>query len=233
MLIQKAHGDLKAIQSRIAIPILSEEIITQNSKSDFKTELSEAFCELRNLPWVLLELAAQYYYFNLLGKNHPLCRMLYFSDAELRTVTPYIQSCFENVTFSRIRTDIAPYEVWKIKVNGISDFGIEVIKQIKIIDSFTAMLYELYIGDTISSFSDEEGLYECLCDKTHNNYNSDSSMQKLIANKYLRSIDVTNLDISHIAQNDSLNKMFSKNSIAYIYIDKFSPSVKLKTLCWV
>lgn len=231
MKIQKSTDSLLSIQSKISIPILSVELISKDSNTTVNIDVKEILYKKNEFPWFFVELATQYLYFNLLGKKHPLCRCLYFSDSEFSTIKDYLQACFINLTYSKIETPMTPYKLWQVKVNGISDLGVEVIENLPYTDTFTALLHELYIDKNMCSLSDVEGLYNC-CFSKEKLLCTDFELNNLASNSFQKSIDVTSLDISCIAKNDTLCQILSMKDDAYICIDKFSPYIKLKTLCW-
>lgn len=235
MIVQKAGCDLITVQSKIAIPILSVDLVSKDkSSTNFNINVVDAFGKISGFPWILLELAIQYYYFKLLGTHQPICRMMYFSDDDLLKLRPYIQNCFNSLTLSKIETVLPPYKLWQVKVNGISDFGIEVINKVSSNDDFSIMLHELYIDDkAYSPLNEEDGLYKCLHSSEQKHCDADSTIQDLLANVFLKSIDVTSFANPRIEGSETLNKIVEVKGDVYIYIDDFSSDVKIKTLCWL
>ena len=110
-----------------------------------------------------------------------------------------------------------PYKLWQIKINGINDLGVQVIESLPYTDTFTALLHELYIDKNMCSLFDVEGFYNCsLCEEKL--LCTDLEVNNLINNSFQKSIDITRLDISCIAKNDTLCQILSVKADAYICI---------------
>lgn len=234
MRIQKCTEDLLSTQSKIALPILSEELIGKTSDITGNLGIAEILSIQDKFPWFFVELSTQYFYYKLFEKKHPICRMLYFSDMELSFIKPYLQVCFIKLTFSKIKTSVAPYRLWQVKVNGISEWGIEVIKNLPETGELSGLLHRLYIDCIMCGGFEEEGLYQCFIPEKEKHFTLDSALYHLAVNPFQKTIDVTNWDNLKIAQDNTLNKILSFKRGIYINIDTdtFFTPINLKVLCW-
>lgn len=233
MEIEKSTGSLLKIQSLIAIPINTERIVSMKESVGLSKQNFSTVDSIKEVPWVLLELATQYYYTKVIGVEHPICRSMMFNNDEFEKLAPVLPQIFRNVTYYKITTPLEPYELWRVKIKGITDVGLQIVEKIPRVDFFSIMLHDLYIDCPTENASQELGLYECICTGEEDTINSDSSISMLLSNKYLKSIDISSVSFAGIKQLAIANAIASKAENTYIFVDKLTENVQLQMLCWV
>lgn len=228
MQIKKIKTDIIKFQREIAIPITSSEVMSSKAIQE-----EAVISDIRNTEqWVLLELSVQYLYSKLFGENCPICRMLYLSDHDLLRSKSFIEQCFRKKTYYKIKTPLLSYPITQIKVNGITEYGINTVRNIPRNNFFNTLLHDLYIDNSNEPATDEQGLYECTQEGAKSDNTIDDSVRQLFSNRFFNSIDVSGMSISELLHHETINQIVEQKSCSFLFIENFSGTKQIKTLCW-
>ena len=163
-----------------------------------------------------------------------MCRIIYCTDLEIREIKTYISKIFKKVDFSVISTPLDNCNIWQIKLKGISELGLDVLKVLNKENRLPRVLRDLYYNPSFSTDSEQEGLYECFLNISEYNISlQDKSIEVLLNNKFFKTIDISSMSFEQCLQSDFIKKIVSRKKKTYIYIDYYSSSIHLKSLCWI
>lgn len=186
---------------------------------------------------MLLPLAVAVFYSqtSVAGGFDGYCDAIYLSPEEFDLKSAYIWSLFKHK--SAYKTNFkAKADLWYVQIQGVSDFGKKIFNRMQKQSVLPEELLQLYSSQKIVSDFKQKAVFEVLKEDYVISAPASDFCQSLCREKWIRTIDVSSMELDTLIGSDLLSSLVSNKEKVYLFIDehrlKTGKKMYSKLLCW-
>lgn len=235
MIVEKSNDNLLAILRRNSFSVKKISSIEIDDLKKEALPVNRLVAVVENNWWIYLMLAAQNYYYKILSVSENLVGRFFFPACGDESLLCAITTLFSKVGCSLVQTSIKEEAVFDVQVCGISDGGETLLNHLKQRHPFAKEIADFYCPQITTARNEKlwaEPLYRVGMELGAE-ITASSEMNALLCNPYFRALDVTPMEMGSRYTPNFLRHILAHSKNTYIYTNKISDTLCVKSLIWV